>query len=174
VQSELIIKFNPGQYKSYKFVNPKSIPESNFSFSDKNKKIIYEAVAEEMKKRGFVSIQEADLIIKILGGTSRESENKSRNNYYDPYNNPYGGFYGNPYYWGGDPWSYDDISKKITSIIIDVIDENSKKLIWEGVGTGVIGEKSDEIESKIKTAIKDIFLEFPIPDLSSKNNNKNK
>lgn len=43
------------------------MPESNFAFSDNNKKIIYDAVAGEMKKRGFTSIQKSDLIIKIQG-----------------------------------------------------------------------------------------------------------
>jgi hypothetical protein len=172
VQSEQIVKMSPGQYKSYKFVNPKNVPEANFSFSDKNKKIIFNAVAAEMKKRGFTSTQEADLIIKIEGGTSREGGNKSKNNYYDPMYSPYTSFYGNPYYGGSDPWRKDDISKKVTTIIINILDEKSKKLIWEGVGTGVLGDNTEEVESRINEAIKNIFTQFPVPDPSGKKSKK--
>jgi hypothetical protein len=70
--------------------------------------------------------------------------------------------YGNPYYWSNNPWLYDDISKKMTSIIIDILDANSRKLIWEGVGTGVLGDKTAEVNARIKQAINDIFLQFPV------------
>jgi len=164
IQTESLIDISPRKYKSFKFFNPKNMPESNFSFTDKNKKIIFDAVAGELKSRNFNSIQEADLIIKIQGGTSREIPNRSTNNYYDPY------FGSTTYYnnWGNSPWMYDDISKKTTTLIIDIIDAKSKKLMWEGVGTGVLGNKSNQVENQIKTAIAGIFKKFPIPENSSK------
>ncbi|HLF33308.1 MAG TPA: DUF4136 domain-containing protein, partial [Cyclobacteriaceae bacterium] len=131
-----------------------------------NKKLIFDAVAGEMKKRGFMSKQEADLIIKIQGGTSREAENRPRNYYYDPYSWN-SGVYGYPYYWSRDPWLYDDISKKMTSIIIDIIDGETKKLLWEGVGTGILGDKPDEVNIRIKQAVNDIFIQFPVPVTAS-------
>jgi hypothetical protein len=166
VQSESIARVSRDQYKSYKFFNPKNMPESNFSFSENNKKLIFDAVAGEMKKREFISLQEADLIIKIQGGTSRETENRPRNYYYDPYSWN-SGAYGYPYYWSRDPWLYDDISKKMTSIIIDIIDGETKKLLWEGVGTGVLGDKPEEVSERIKQAVNDIFLQFPVPVTAS-------
>lgn len=158
IQSENVQNKNFSKFKSYKFFNPDNMPASNFSFSDKNKKRIYDAVAEEMSRRGYISIQDADLIIKIEGGTSQEIENK-QSNYYYPYNY---GYYGYPYYWTRDPWMYDDISKKTTMLIIDILDANNKELLWQGTGYGVLSDKPELVEVNLRKAIADIFSQFPV------------
>jgi hypothetical protein len=61
-------------YQSFKFFNPANMPASNFSFDEGAKKVIYDAVATEMKARGYKSIQAADLMIKIQGGTKSSVE----------------------------------------------------------------------------------------------------
>jgi hypothetical protein len=73
-------------YQSFKFFNPANMPASNFSFDEGAKKVIYDAVATEMKARGYKSIQAADLMIKIQGGTKSSVEIRSDNRYY-PYDN---------------------------------------------------------------------------------------
>ena len=150
---------NPGDfvhYKTFKFFNPKNMPGSNFSFSEENQKIIFDAIAKEMEIRGYSSQQQADLIIKVQGGTKSTEEIKN-----DRYNTmPYYGGYG----YGYDPFynnQYQDISKKETTIIIDVIDAETNKLVWEGVGTGVLGKRHTEVAGKILDAIKQIFEEYP-------------
>ena len=75
-------------YRSFKFFNPANLPASNFSFDEEAKKVIYDAVADEMKARGYKSIQAADLVIKIQGGTKSSVEIRSDNRYY-PYDNYY-------------------------------------------------------------------------------------
>lgn len=155
------------KYSTYKFYNPKNVPLSNFSFSEKNQKAIFDAVAAEMSLRGYTSVQSADLIIKVQGGTksAREEKVDQRGGYYDPYS-PYGN-YGNPYggygypYRGGYDERYRDISKKETTIIIDMIDARTDKLLWQGVAVGVLGKKAGEVELKIRESISRIFQEFP-------------
>jgi len=159
IQSENVQNKDFSRFKSYKFFNPDNMPASNFSFSDKNKKRIYDAVAEEMGRRGYVSIQDADLIIKIQGGTSQEIENRQPTYYY-PYN--YGYYGGYPYSWSRDPWMYDDISKKTTMIIIDILDAGNKQLLWQGTGYGVLSEKTELVEVNLRKAITDIFSQFPV------------
>jgi hypothetical protein len=160
IQSENVQNKDFSRLNSYKFFNPDNMPASNFSFSDLNKKRIYDAVAEEMNRRGYVSIQDADLIIKIEGGTSQEIENRQPM-YYDPYAYNYG-YYGYPYYWARDPWMYDDISKKTTMIIIDVLDAGNKQLLWQGTGYGVLSDKPELVEVNLRKAIADIFSQFPV------------
>jgi hypothetical protein len=163
VSSENLSKKNLARLKTFKFFNPANMPTSNFAFSDTNKKRLFDAVADEMIKRGFTSTQDAELIIKIQGGTSHEIENKEPyygyNDYYNRYY--YGGYY--PYSWSRDPWMYDDISKKTTIIIIDVLDADSEKLLWQGTGSGVLSDKADMVELNLRKAVSDIFLEFPAP-----------
>jgi hypothetical protein len=158
IQSENILNRDFSGFNSYKFFNPASMPESNFAFSDTNKKRIFDAVAEEMNRRGFNSIQDADLIIKVQGGTSREIEDR-RPTYYSPYDY---GYYGYPYSHYRDPWMYDDISKKTTMIIVDILDAESKQLLWQGTGHGVLSDKPQLVEANLRQAISDIFSEFPV------------
>jgi uncharacterized protein YwqG len=142
------------------FFNPDKIPASNFSFSEENKSFIYDAIASEMGERDFESKRNADIIIKVQGGTksTREERNERNAGYYDP-SYRYGG-YGYPYY---DRYQqeYQDISKKETTIIIDMLDNKTDQLVWQGVGVGVLGKRKEEVILKIREAIGLIFEEFP-------------
>lgn len=160
VQSEDLYARDFSGFKTFKFFNPQNMPEANFAFSNTNKKRIYDAVAAEMKKRGYTSIQDADLIIKIQGGTSREIQ-KNNSTYYSPYGYGYRAY--DPYYWTRDPWMYDDISNKKTMIMIDILDAGSKKLLWQGTGLGVLSQKKDMVEEDLQRAIIKIFTQFPVP-----------
>ena len=161
VQSDQMTRKDLSKYTSFKFYNPDNMPAANFAFSVENKKRIFDATANEMKRRGYTSHQEADLIIKIQGGTSKDVESSSRPRYYDY--TGYNSYYMNPYYGYRDPWLYEDISKKSTTIIIDILDTETKKLLWQGVGTGVLGDKKSDVETMLFKAISDIFVEYPVP-----------
>ena len=151
----------PGDFKNYhsfKFYNPENIPASNFAFEDNDKKIIFDATAEEMKSRGYISQQDADLIIKIQGSTKSTIEIQNNNSYYpnnyNSYNyNQYGRY--NDHY--GRPR---DQSKKESSIIIDIIDIKKDKIIWQGVGIGTLGKNETLTEIKIREAISSIFMKY--------------
>jgi len=167
VSSETLTTRNMERLATFKFFNPSNMPASNFAFSDNNKKRLFEAVADEMIKRGFTSDHDADLIIKIQGGTSHEIEDREPyygyNDYYNRYY--YGGYY--PYSWSRDPWMYDDISKKNTIIIIDIMDAESDKLLWQGTGSGVLSSKPEMVEANLRQAVADIFMQFPASIKSS-------
>jgi len=152
----------PGNFKSYhsfKFYNPENIPASNFSFEEGDKSVIFDAVANEMKIRGYNSVQDADLMIKIQGGTMSTIEIQNDDRYYpnnyNSYNyNRYGSY--NDYYD-----RQRDQSKKEASIIIDIIDIKKDKIVWQGVGVGTLGKKETLTEIKIREAITSIFIEYP-------------
>lgn len=151
----------PGDFKSYhsfKFYNPNNIPASNFAFEEEDKRIIFDAVGDEMIARGYKSIQDADLMIKIQGGTKSTLEIKNDDRYY-PYNNSY-----NYYRYGRYNDYYDrprDQSKKESSIIIDIIDTRKEKIVWQGVGIGTLKKNEGLNEIQIREAITNIFLEYP-------------
>ncbi len=153
---------NPGDfssYNSYKFYNPANIPAANFSFEESDKKIIFDAIAEEMKSHGYKSIQQADLMIKVQGGTKSTIEIQNNNlNYpygYNAYNyNQYGRY--NDYY--DRPR---DQSKKETTIIIDIIDIKSDKIVWQGVGIGSLSKNETLTAEAINEAIAEIFKQYP-------------
>ena len=152
---------NFDKYKSFKFFNPDNIPASNFSFEESDQQVLFDAVAGEMKIRGYHSIHSADLMVKIQGGTMSTLEIKNDNRYYpygyDPYGygynsyNRYNNYYNRPR----------DESKKEISIIIDIIDIERDKIVWQGVGLGSLGKNETLSEIKIREAVTAIFAEFP-------------
>ncbi len=151
----------PGDFKNYnsfKFYNPKNMPASNFSFTEEDQEVIFDAVAEEMKTRGYRSVQEADLMVKIQGGTKSSVEIKNDNYYPYDYNayrySRYGRY--NDYY--NRPA---DQSKKESTIIIDLIDTKTDKIVWQGVGIGSLNKKESLTPIKIREAISNIFLKYP-------------
>lgn len=152
----------PGDFKNYnsfKFYNPENIPASNFAFSENVQKVLFDAVAEEMKSRGYKSIQDADLMIKIQGNTKNTIEIVNDNNLYPYDHNSYN--FNRRY--GGYNNRYDqprDQSKKESSIIIDIIDIKKEKIIWHGVGTGSLKKNEPLTELKIREAIAAIFMEY--------------
>jgi|GEM_PF-2421100 len=158
IQSEEIVHLPSEKYNSFKFFNVASQPPSNFSFSEENKKILFDATAAELKKQGFTSTQDAQMIVKIQGGTVRKIQ---KNDSYYPHNS-YNSYYNGWYY----PYQYDsfykDISKKQTTIIIDILDAGSRKLLWQGVATGEMGKTKEEVEDKLVEAVRLIFEKFPV------------
>jgi hypothetical protein len=158
VSSDVISPDKFGSYSSFMFFNPEKLPASNFSFGEEHKTFLFDAIAEEMKKRGYRSKSSADIVIKVQGGTqsTQEVRNDNRGGIYDPYPYSYRGIYG-PYF----PQEHQDISKKETTIIIDMLDAETNKLVWQGVGVGVLGKRKEDVIPKIREAISRIFEEFP-------------
>ena len=159
VQTDTPFPGNFKSYRSFKFFNPNNMPASNFAFEERDKNAIFDAVGDEMQSRGYKSIQEADLMIKIQGGTKSTIEIKNDDRYY-PYNynsynyNRYGGY--NDY--NNRPR---DQSKKESTIIIDIIDIKKDKIVWQGVGIGTLGKNDELTEIQIREAISSIFMEYP-------------
>jgi hypothetical protein len=165
VSSELPDNARNMAFRSFKFYNPKNVPASNFSFSEENQKILFDAIANELKLKGYTSRQDADLLIRVQGGTrlAQEERGDRMGGMYDPYmmGYPYSRrYYGYPYYPLYDR-QYQDISKKETTVIVDVLDARDESLVWQGSGTGVIGKKESEVTEKLREAVHNIMQNFP-------------
>lgn len=165
VSTEAPVNVREGSLRSYKFYNPSNIPVSNFSFSKENQKVLFDAIAGTMAEKGYTSRQDADVVIKVQGGTRLVQEQRdNRTVFNDPFMRgyPYGGrySYGYPYYPAYDR-QFQDISSKETTIIIDVLDAKNESLIWQGSGTGVIGKKEAEVPQKLAEAVRNIMQKYP-------------
>lgn len=163
IQTDMPFPGDYASYQSFKFYNPENMPASNFSFEDGDKQVIFDAVANELKIRGYKSIQGADLMIKIQGGTMSTLEIKNDDRYYPYGYNQYGNYNSyNSYNRYNDHYNRPrDESKKEISIIIDIIDIDRDKIIWQGVGIGELGKNETLSEMKIREAITSIFAEYP-------------
>jgi len=159
IQTDSPFPGNFESYSSFKFFNPENMPASNFSFEEHDKIIIYQAIADEMKSRGYRSVQDADIMIKIQGGTKSSIEIQNDDRFInDPYSMYGYDRYGR--YNGLDNRQFDE-SKKDASIIIDLIDIKTNKVVWHGVGAGSLGKNERLTEIQIRETITNIFMEYP-------------
>lgn len=160
---------NFSEYKSYAFYKT-GIDKAQIS--DIDKKRILVAIDQELGKRGFVKSQNPDMLISIF---TKEKERV------DVYNNAWGwgwgygwgwGFY-NPWFWGpgwGPGWGGTNVSTRTEgSLYIDIIDADTKELVWQGKGVGIVGNTSniDKKEQRIKEFVSQILEEYPPDALAS-------
>jgi hypothetical protein len=76
----------------------------------------------------------------------------------------YGGAY-RPYGWNGGMASanttYNVQEYKDGSLIIDIVDSKTKKLVWEGIGNKEIDKPLKDPDKLISTAVASILAGFP-------------
>ncbi|MCU7552298.1 DUF4136 domain-containing protein [Chitinophagaceae bacterium LB-8] len=150
--------------KSADFSNYKTFSlyksDSSSSISQLNQQRIINAVRNEMIKKGYQETSSSpDILVNQVTILKDKVSVSSNTNYYG-----YGGMY-RPYYWGaGGGYSttnYDVQHVKDGSLIIDIIDARTNKLIWQGIGNKEIDKPIKNPDTKIPQAISIIMADFP-------------
>jgi hypothetical protein len=146
-----------GKYKTFALYNAENIHDA---ISELNQARIYAAIRNEMAKKGYVeSTGSPELLVNttaILQDRSSVSSTTTGGAYM------YGSVY-RPYSWGpGVSYTnYDVRHYKDGSLIIDIIDAQSKKLLWQGTGNKEIDAPIKDPDTNIPKAIAAIMDEFP-------------
>ncbi len=159
------------EYKTYAFYKT-GIDKAQIS--DLDKKRILKAIEAEMSSRGFVKSQDPDLLVSIF---TKEREEV------DVYNNfgafgrfgfggfggfgfgGFGGFY-NPLFFGpgfAGGFGPNVSTRTEGSLYIDLIDNQSKSLVWQGRGKGTLNniKNIEKKEKRIKEFVSEILDEYP-------------
>jgi hypothetical protein len=142
------------KYKTFALYNPEN---TNSSISQLNQSRINTAIIAEMTKRGYVENTGApDLLVNSTAIFKDRVAVSSTNTYM------YGGMY-RPYGWGPgmSNTNYDVQHYKDGSLIIDVVEASSKKLLWQGTGNKEIDGPIKDPDTNIPKAIGMIMNEFP-------------
>jgi hypothetical protein len=134
--------------------------DTNSGISELNRQRIANAIRNEMISKGFQeSTNSPDILVNQVAIFKDKVSVSSSTNYYG-----YGGVY-RPYYWGGagmsGTTSYNVDEYKEGSLIIDVIDAGTQKLIWQGIGNKEIDGPVKDPDTKIPKAITMIMEGFP-------------
>jgi len=155
------------EYKSYAFYKTGI---DKVQISDLDKKRILRAIESEMSKRGFTKSEDPDLLVSIF--TKEKEQVDIYNNYWG------GGAWGwgwSPYYWGGGwgpGWGGGAYASTRTegSLYIDLIDANSKELVWQGKGVGNLGNINDieKKEERIREFVAEILMQYPPNQVAAK------
>ena len=156
---------NFNQYRSYAFYKT-GIDKAQIS--DLDKKRILKAIETEMVSKGFVKSENPDLLVSIF---TTEKERV------DVYNNNFGWGWGpgwgwgwNPWFWGGPGWYGPSVSTRTEgALYIDLIDSERKELVWQGRGTGTLGNMQDvkKKEARIREFVSKIMEKYPPQPMGS-------
>lgn len=127
------------------------------ALSQVNYERVLTSIRNEMRKKGFTEIRETPDLMVNVSAIVNSKASVSSNRYYE-----YGSVY-RPYTWGpGVSYSaYDARYYKDGSLIIDVVDAEVRKLLWQGIGTKEIDSPSKHPEKDIPKAVESIMVGFP-------------
>ncbi|MFT6797077.1 MAG: hypothetical protein ACJART_002225 [Maribacter sp.] len=174
VLSDYDEKANFSSYNSYAFYKT-GIDKAEIS--DLDKKRILRAVETEMASRGFVKSDSPDILISIF---TKEQERV------DVYNNNFGwggmggwgwGGYGG---WGmggwgpglGWGWGGGNMVSTSTegSLYIDLIDTQTKQLVWQGKGEGTLANTKNiqKKKQRINEFVSQIMEQYPPNGIAAK------
>lgn len=159
---------NFDSYKSYAFYKT-GIDQAQVSDLDKRR--ILKAIEYELSQRGFQKSKDPDILVSIF------TDEKERVNVYQNYPwgwgwggwGPYwGGYWGG--YWGPGYWGPAVSSYTEGALYIDLIDAESKQLVWQGKGVGSLSRYKDveKKERRIREFVYEIMRKYP-PEIVASN-----
>lgn len=149
---------NFAQYKTFSIYHSEKMSDA---ISQLNQTRIINAIRAEMTKKGFQEVSaNPDLLVNPVAIFKDRMAVSSTTDYYG-----YGGAY-RPYYWGGGmgvsgTTNYNVQHYKDGSLIVDIVDANTKNLVWQGIGNKEIDGPVKDPDTKIPQAIASIMAGFP-------------
>jgi len=143
---------NFSQFHTYKIVQ---LEQQYQALSQFNQTRVINAVNAQLLAKGFTQSENPDMLVNITSIMKNKQEIVA-NSY------GYGGGY-RPYAWGGGNMSTTVNVENYTagSLIIEIANASTKKLLWEGIGNQDIDAPSNNPEKAINAAVLKIMASFP-------------
>jgi hypothetical protein len=130
--------------------------------SDLDKRRILNAIEVELLAKGFKKAENPDMLVSIFAKSRKIIDVDSRYLYSGSYWYP---FYYNQYYYN---YYYNGryrlwITRQTEgTLFIDFIDVKNKKLLWQGIGSGVLRVKTGAKKAeRIQAFVKEILSKYP-------------
>lgn len=147
------------KYKTYAFTED----ALKLPINDLNRDRIHKAVETEMAAKGFTKSDNPDVLLDLHVRAEKKTEATATTSG----SGMYGGYYGGPgrYGYGGGfsttQINYNDYIEG--TLIIDLIDKSTEKIVWQGRGTKTVDENAsaEKRETNIKNGVKMIFAKYP-------------
>lgn len=146
VNADYDSKASFSNYKTYAYLKS-GIDKAEIS--DLDKKRILNAIDEVLPAKGITKSENPALLISIFT-KEKERVDVSQN---------FGWGWGWNPYWGGNSTT---VSKYVEgTLFIDFIDAQKKELVWQGQGSGVLTQKTNEKDQLIKDFVTKILAQYP-------------
>jgi len=142
--------------------------DSDKILNDLDKRRIEEAFGNEFAKRGikFVDQSEADAAVSLFVVVDQKTGTTAYTDYHGGMGYGYGG-YGARYPgwgWGGgmSTTRYQEYDYLVGTLVVDVFDTETKKLVWQGVSSGTVNESTKNREARIQKIARAIMDKYPV------------
>lgn len=113
---------------------------------------VKDAVDRELQAKGLTEVPQGGDISVVALGTTQEKQ--TLRTFYDGFG---GGWFWNGF---GDATTTVD-TYKVGTLIVDMFDTNTKKLIWRGTASDVLSKKPEKNEKALEKAVSKMFEHFP-------------
>ena len=143
------------KYRTYTWAHPPMIEDALM------RQRVEDAVNRHLQAKGLRLVaapEHADLGVVVNGATK---EKHTLHTFYDSF--PDGWFWGG---WGTGTATTTEETYKIGTLVVDLFDMDSKRVVWRGVGTDTLSEKPAKNEKKIEKVIGKMFEHFPVKKLT--------
>jgi hypothetical protein len=153
------------QYESFEYYG--WAENSDNILNDLEKKRIEGAFAEEFFKRGLELVRnDGDMVVSLFIVVDQKTSKTAYTNHYGGGPYMYGagwGWYGGYGAYGGmSTTTYTESDYLEGTLIVDVFDKESKKLIWQGTAQKVIEENPQKRAQNIPKVAAALMRKFPI------------
>ncbi len=137
--------------------------------TDFDKERLETAFGNEFSNRGWtINQSNGDAVVSLYIVVDQKTSYSSYTDHYD--NGMYGGMYASRYGYGNgygmgmgnSTTTTTQNDYEVGTLIVDVFDAETKKQIWQGIGTQTISENKKNREQKINAAVAKIMAAFPV------------
>ena len=149
VKSDYSATANFSDYKTY------LLRTDDLKLNDLDKDRVLNELSKQVQAKGLTSSQNPDLIINV------KASHKKIQDVTTSYNAGFG--WGRPWGWGGgfgmgNTWTNNYNSG---TIVIDIIDAKTRKLVWQGVGSGISVDSPRSKQKQIPQIVAEIMANYP-------------
>lgn len=148
------------KYKTYSFAGWQN--GSDAMLNDFDKKRIHEAFGNEFSARGMKYVESGgDATVTLFITTQDKTNTTAYTNYTGGmgYRGRWGYAYGG---MGTATTTYSESDYTEGTLVVDMYDENSKELVWQGILTSTVKENPQKREKSIPKNVSKLMKKFPI------------
>lgn len=148
VRSDYAETVNFSNYKTYK------LRIDDLKLNDIDKDRVLNELSKQLQMKGLHSGENPDLIINVKANHKKVTDVQS--------SSPYGMWgWGGSFGWGvgmNRTWT---TNYNQGALIIDIIDANTQKLVWQGIGSGISVDSPKMKQKQIPEIVAEIMANYP-------------
>lgn len=148
VRSDYAETANFNEYKTYK------LRIDDLKLNDIDKDRVLNELSKQLQAKGLSVADNPDLIVNVKASHKKVKDIQS--------SNPYGMYgWGEPYGWGfGGSYTWTS-NYNTGSLVIDLVDAKTQKLVWQGIGDGISVDSPKAKQKQIPEIVTDIMAKYP-------------